>query len=161
LNWLLAEGSWQIQKLRLEGSHFKGRIYLGVIPSPFPENFTLELKYCLQFSLDVLEGVLEVLVLVGYQGIVFFHRLRHHLIILMLSVHHDESRSIGLQLLDHFKAVPHSSFVQPTADFVLETLDGLFLFATHVDILILSSLDPPVFFGPFLLFGAQSISVCE
>ena len=118
-NWLIVKGMRNVEKLCFKRGQFKGRIELGVISSSFPENLALEIKDSLKFFLDILQRIFVELILIGNGGVILFHSFSNHLIVLVIGIDHDESGSIGLQLLHQLKIVFKIAFILTSAYFIL------------------------------------------
>ena len=158
LNRLRVEWIGDIEKLRLERSKFKGRVELRIKASSFPENLALEVKDSLKFFLYILKSIFVKLILIRNLNVVIFHSLRNHLIVLVIGINHNESGSIGLQLLHHLERILETALLLTSPYFVLQCFYCLLLLSTCVYVLVLSCLNCSELFRPFFLFTRQSLS---
>lgn len=136
----------EIEEFSLELFELKDTVEIAIITSPLAQDLPLDLQHRLQLFLDALQTVTIVLVFASNFEIVFFHGPCHNLIVLMVSIHHDDGGTIALQLMHHFKAILISYLFLSTTNAVLQVLDCCLQFTIFILILCFSGLNCFVFF---------------
>lgn len=109
----------EVEEFGLKVFKIECAVVFAIISSSSPQNLSLYVQNCLQLFLNALQTVFVILIFFTNLKIVLLHGFRNYLIVFVLSIHHDNSWTIGLQLLHDLKTVSEPRFILSFIDFVL------------------------------------------